>query len=71
MRAELSSAANVTPFAFQRRSDKNIARRGIENTYDAKILEPFSLKKVSNDNRMLGRELTRGGQTLISEHRSV
>ena len=67
LRRELSSAATVTPFAFERRDNK-IARRGIENNYDEKILEPFSFKKVSNDNKVLGHELQKGRKTEFANH---
>lgn len=64
---ELSSAASVTPFAFKKRNNK-IARKGIENNYDEKILEPFSFTKVSNDNKVLGHELRKGCKTEFANH---
>ena len=48
LRKELPGAAKVTPFAFRRRQDNVIARNGIENTYDERILEPFSISKVDS-----------------------
>ena len=68
LRSELPSAAKVTPFAFRRRKDNTIARNGIENNYDEKILEPFSFKKVDNDNTVLGRELLKGRKTEFANH---
>lgn len=67
LRGDLPSTANVTPFAF-RATDNRIARKGIENNYDEEFLKPFSYKKMSNDNRMLGRELRRGGKTEFANH---
>lgn len=67
LRKELAGAANVTPSAFEKR-DTKIVRRGIENNYDEKILEPFSSKKVSNDHRGLGRELRRSCKTEFANH---
>ncbi len=67
LRKELAIAANVTPFAFAKRNNE-IARKGIENNYDEEFLEPFSFKKVSNDNRVLGRELRRGCKTEFANH---
>ena len=60
LRAELNSAARVTPFAFSRRSDNEIARHGIENAYDEKVLEPFSLTKTDHQGKFLGRALLKG-----------
>lgn len=68
LRGELHSVAKVTPFAFSRRADNKIARKGIENAYDEKILEPFSFKKVDNDGKVLGRELMKGRKTEFANH---
>ena len=67
LRQELSSAADVTPFAFKRRVNK-IANRGIENNYDEKILEPFSLTKIDKDGQILGYELRKGCKTEFANH---
>ena len=67
LRGELPSAANVTPFAFKR-IDNKITLKGIENNYDEEILEPFSFKKVSNDNKVLGHELLKGRKVDFANH---
>ena len=68
LRSELTSAAKVTPFAFTRRADNKIARNGIENAYDEKILERFSFKKVDSDGTVLGKELKKGVKTEFADH---
>ena len=68
LRKELPGAAKVTPFAFRRRQDNVIARNGIENTYDERILEPFSISKVDNDGRLLGREFPKNRKADFANH---
>ena len=68
LRRELPGAAKVTPFAFRRRQDNAIARNGIENTYDERILEPFSISKVDNDGRLLGREFPKNRKADFANH---
>ncbi len=68
LRSELPGAAKVTPFVFRRRQDNQIARTGIENTYDEKILEPFSISKFDNDDRLLGREFPKNRKTDFANH---
>ena len=57
LRQELPSGARVTAFAFRMRDENTIVKRGIENNYEERILEPFTIKKTDNDNRLLSREL--------------
>ena len=68
LRRELPSAAKVTPFAFRKRADNNVARKGIENAYDEKTLEPFSIKRVDHDGRLLGCEFPRNRKTKFADH---
>ena len=60
LRQELPAAAKVTPFAFNKRADNEIARNGIENTYGERFLEQFSFSKVDIEGTVLGRELLKG-----------
>ena len=41
LREELTEGAGVTPFAFERREENQIAKTGIENTYDEGLLQPY------------------------------
>ena len=68
LRQELPKAAKVTPFAFSRREDNSIARKGIENAYDEKLLEPFSIKKHDSEDRFLGREFQKNRKTEFANH---
>ena len=68
LRGELPSTAKVTPFAFARRQENTIARNGIENNYDEKILEPFSFEKVGYGDRSLGREFQPDRKTVFANH---
>lgn len=53
LRSELTGDAKVSPFAFKRRQDNNIARRGIENNYDESILKPFSNKTSDHNDNLI------------------
>ena len=68
LRGELSGSVAVTPFAFRKRKDNTIARKGIENNYDEEFLEPFSFKKVGHAGTVLGRELLQGCKTEFANH---
>jgi hypothetical protein len=69
LRQELPNAARVTPFAFKRRQDNAIARNGIENNYEEKILRPFSITKSrSDDGTVLGREFHKDRKTDFADH---
>ena len=68
LRRELPHASRVTPFAFKKRKDNKIARRGIENIYDEKILEPFTIKKFDSNDRFLGREFPKNQKTEFANH---
>ena len=68
LRQELPTGARVTPFALRRREENMIARNGIENIYDQKILEPFSMKKIDNDNKFLGRDFMKNRKTEFANY---
>ena len=68
LRGELPSAAKVTAFAFKRRADNTIARNGIENNYDERVLEPFSISKVDSDGTLLAREFPKNRKTDFAKH---
>ena len=68
LRSELPSASMVTPFAFKKRQDNQIARTGIENAYDEEILEPFSIKKMDNKDTLLGRLFPKDHKTEFANH---
>ena len=67
LRQELLDGASVTPFAFNRR-ENCIARRGIENTYDEVILEPYAITKSDSDGTELGREFPKSRKTKFAHH---
>ncbi len=68
LRRELPDGAPVTPFAFARRQENTIAQKGIENAYDEKILQPFSITKSDSDGAFLGRELPRNRKAEFADH---
>ena len=68
LHAELPCTAKVTPFAFAKRKENAIASRGIENVYDEKILEPFSIEKVDFGGKSLGREFPQNRKTKFADH---
>ena len=69
LRKELPSATKVTPFAFKRRQENSIASNGIENNYDEKILEAFSITRSrSDDGTLLGREFHKDRKTDFADH---
>ena len=69
LRGELPSGAKVTPFAFKRRQENSITSNGIENNYDEKILEAFSITKSrSDDGTLLGREFHKDRKTDFADH---
>ena len=69
LRQELPDATKVTPFAFKRRQENSIASNGIENNYDEKMLEAFSITKSrSDDGTLLGREFHKDRKTDFADH---
>ncbi len=68
LRNDLPDHAKVTPFAFKRRCDNKIARRGIENNYDDSLLEPYAINKTDSEDRLLGREFNPDRKTEFAEH---
>ena len=68
LRQELSDAAKVTPFAFQRRQENSIADRGIENNYDAEILECYSTTTRRSDGTLLARGFQNDRKTEFANH---
>ena len=68
LRDELRNGAKVTPFAFKRRSDNGIARRGIENNYGEDILERYVIKKTDSDGCLLGHDFNYNRKTEFAEH---
>ena len=68
LRQVLPKAAKVTPFAFERRADNLIARRGIENAYGDGVLEPFAIQKHDSKGIFLGREFPRNKKTEFANH---
>ena len=68
LRQELRGTTNVTPFAFTRRPENTIARRGIENNYDADFLKPFSIKKMDDNDMLLGRFLPKDRKSKFASH---
>ena len=59
----------VTPFAFARRQENTIIRNGIDNNYDEEILKPFTIKKLDNDDTLLGREFPTNRKTEFCQTR--
>ena len=53
----LSSASDITPFAFKRRKENQITRNGIENNYEESRLEPYRNKTTGPDGKILRYEL--------------
>ena len=68
LRKELPSAARVEPFVFKKRQDNTIARKGIENNYDEKFLEPFSITKSDHEGNLLGREFPKDRKSKFAKH---
>ena len=68
LRNELRDHANVTPFAFKKRQDNQIARQGIENNYDESILEPYAIKKTDSNDQLLGREFNQSRKAEFADH---
>ena len=68
LRNELRPNAKVTPFAFKRRRDNQIARRGIENNYGDAILEPYAINKTDNEGNLLGREFNDSRKSEFADH---
>ena len=68
LRQDLSNSAKVTPFAFARRQDNAVVRNGIENNYAEDILEPFTIKKVDNNDKLLRREFPPSNKTKFAAH---
>ena len=68
LRQELHGTTKVTPFAFAKRQENTIARRGIENNYDEEFLESFSIIKMDNDGTLLGREFRKDRKRDFADH---
>lgn len=68
LRQDLPNSAKVTPFAFARRQDNEIVHNGIENNYAEDILEPFTIKKVDNNDKLLGREFPPSNKTKFAAY---
>ena len=68
LRQVLPKAAKVTPFAFERRADNLIARRGIENAYGDSVLEPFAIQKHDSKGKFLGSEFPKNKKTEFANH---
>lgn len=65
---ELRGHAKVTPFAFKKRPDNQIARRGIENNYDDSVIEPYAINKTDSNGRLLGREFNNSRKVEFADH---
>lgn len=65
---ELPQDSNVTPFAFPRRPDNQIAKKGIENNYDEDILEPYVSIRSDNAGNELGRDFRGDCKTEFANH---
>ncbi len=68
LRNELRQGAKVTPFAFKRRRDNQIARRGIENNYDDSVLKPYAITKTDSGGRVLACEFNNSKKTDFADH---
>ena len=68
LRKELPENTSVTPYAFANREDNSIARRGIENNYDEKILEPYSTKTTRSDDTVLSRGFDNSRKSDFANH---
>ena len=68
LRSELPKDAQITPFAFPRRSDNAIAQKGIENNYDENILEPYSTKTTRSDGTLLSRGFQNNRKTEFANY---
>ena len=68
LRASLPSGSQVTAFAFPKRSDNQIATRGIENNYDAKILEPYSTTTRDSEEAVIGQGFDGRRKTEFADH---
>ena len=65
---ELREHAKVTPFAFTKRRDNHIARRGIENNYDHSVIEPYAINKTDSNGQLLGREFNSSRKVEFADH---
>jgi hypothetical protein len=68
LRQELPRNAKITPYAFTKRPDNEIADKGIENNYDEVILNPYSTKTTSGDGTVLGRGFHNSRKTEFANH---
>ena len=68
LRNELPSEANVTPFAFEKRTDNTVVSKGIENNYQEELLEPFFVKMTRNDGSVERQTLTSDGKRDFADH---
>ena len=68
LRSELPRDAKVTPYAFAKRQDNTIAKRGIENNYDEDILEAYSTTTRGGDGTVLGRGFQNSRKTDFANH---
>ena len=65
---ELHDDANITPFAFKKREDNEIAPRGIENNYDQEILEPYSTRTMHSDGTLVSRGFPSNRKAEFADH---
>ena len=65
---ELPEYVKVTPFAFTKRPDNAIARNGIENNYDEKILETYSTTTRDSNGALVSRGFQSNRKTEFANH---
>lgn len=65
---DLPSAAKVTPYAFPERPDNAIAKKGIENNYDERLLAPYSTETRRSDGTLLNRAFDNSRKTEFADH---
>ena len=69
LRLDLPSPDKVTPYAFPRRPDTALAKRGIENNYDDKLLEPYSTETTRlDDGTLVKREFDNRRKKEFADH---
>lgn len=65
---DLPSGAKVTPYALPERPDNAIAKKGIENNYDEKLLAPYSTETRRSDGTLLNRAFDNSLKTEFADH---
>ena len=68
LRAELVGDVGVTPFAFTHCPENQIAKRGIENNYEERVLEPYSITVNDNNGNLIKRELDGKRKTEFADY---